>query len=47
MTEEQIKKNIKTFVEIYKTLGEQVATSWLIKKISQEMTKNSKNTNSW
>ena len=32
MNKEKFKKDIKTFVEIYKTFGEEVAVSWLLKE---------------
>ena len=33
MNKEKFKKDIKTFIEIYKTFGESVAVEWLLKEM--------------
>tara|TARA_R110000868_G_scaffold300854_1_gene561313 strand:- start:306 stop:428 length:123 start_codon:yes stop_codon:yes gene_type:complete len=38
MNKTQFGKDLKTFVEIYKTFGEAVAVSWFLKEIDKYLT---------
>lgn len=40
MDKVQFEKDLKTFVEIYKTFGEAVAVSWFIKEIEKYLSQN-------
>jgi len=41
MDKVQFEKDLKTFIEIYKTFGEAVAVSWFLKAMEKYLSQNS------